>query len=465
MASSTGSYMRASDAFSWYMERDPALRSTIVVLLRLDRSPDWDVLVDRIDRMSREMVSMRQRVVESPFHLATPRWVNDPHFDLSWHLRRVAAPDGGRQDVALDIARQAVMDAFDKERPLWELTLVEGLEHGEAAVVFKLHHSMSDGVGGMSMLTVLFDLEREPAELGPMPPAPVGESLGRRELMIGAVHSMAGHLAHRARRGAGAAVPILVHTARHPVDTVRGATALASSVYRLAAPIPDTLSPIMVERAMTRHLTTMEVPLDSLKRSARTVGVTLNAAYLAAATGALRRYHERHGTTLESLRVTMPVNLRTEQEKEWGNRITLQRVRLPVGEPDAATRMRIMHKVTEGAHREPSLPYTDLVAEGLNLLPTGYVGGVLKHIDFLASNVPGSPVPIYLAGAGVSGFFAFGPTIGTSLNLTLISHEGTCDLGINIDTDSVPDPEVLIECLHESFDEITALGAATAGTG
>jgi WS/DGAT/MGAT family acyltransferase len=357
----------------------------------------------------------------------------------------------------LGVARQAAMDAFDKERPMWELTLVEGLEGGEAAVTFKVHHSMSDGVGGMAMLTTLFDLDREPEDLGPMPPVPSGEQVGQRELVAGAIGSTVGRFAHRARRGASLAVPTLVRSARHPVEAVRGVSAMTGSVYRLAAPVPDTLSPVMVDRAMTRHLATMEIPLKDLKRSARRAGVTLNDAYLAAVTGALRRYHERHDATVGSLRVVMPVNLRAEQEKEWGNRITLQRVRLPVGEPDPVTRMQQVHQVTEAAREEPSLPYTDVVAEGLNLLPAGYVGGMLKHIDFLASNVPGTPIPIFLAGSMVTGFFAFGPTIGTAFNVTLISHLDTCDLGINIDTASVPDPEVLLDCLRESFDEILAV--------
>ena len=88
------------------------------------------------------------------------------------------------------------------------------------------------------------------------------------------------------------------------------------------------------------------------------------------------------------------------------------------------------------------------------------MGGVLKHIDFLASNVPGAPVPIYVAGSKITGFFAFGPTIGASLNVTLLSYNGTCDIGVNIDTAAVPDPDVLLECLQEGFAEITALGTA-----
>ncbi len=452
--------MRGTDAFSWHMERDPALRSTVVTLLWLDRPPDWDVLAARIDRMSRVMTGLRQRVAESPLRLAAPRWTYDAHFDLAWHLRRVSAPPPATRAVVVELARQAAMGAFDRDRPLWELTLVEGVEGGAAAVVLKIHHSLSDGVGGMRMLGVLFDLQREPADLGPMPPAPPGERLDMPALVAGAVGSMVGRTAGLARQGAAAVIPALLHSARNPVGTIRDAAVMARSVYRTAAPILDTKSPLMRERAMTRHLATMEVSLDALKKAARTAGGTVNDAYLAAVTGGLRRYHERHGVAVESLRVVMPISIRGVEEMGWGNRITLQRLTVPVGEPDPAARMGLLHHITEAARNEPSLAVTDAIAEALNMLPADYVGGVLKHIDFLASNVPGAAVPIYLAGSKITGFYAFGPTIGSSFNITLLSRCGTCDMGINIDTAAVPDPEVLLECLRESFAEITALGSA-----
>ena len=452
-------YMQATDAFAWYMERDPTLRSTVVAVFWLDQPPDWDVLVERVDRASRSMVSLRQRVVESPLRLATPRQVYDDHFDLSWHLRRVNAPEPRTRDAVLELARLAAMDTFDRQRPLWEFTLVEGMAGDEAAVVLKIHHSLSDGVGGMQMLGVLFDMQRESGDLGPMPPAPLGETLDRRAVITGAVRSMVGRVAHRARRGAEATVPTLLHTARHPIGTARGAVAMTRSVYRFAAPIPDTMSPVMRERAMVRRLATMEIPLDALKRAAKNVEVTLNDAFLASVTGGLRRYHERHGTTVESLRVTMPMNIRTAADAQrWGNRITLRRMTLPVAEADPAMRMQMVHRIVETAREEPSNRATDTIAEGLNLLPAGFIGGMLKHIDFLASNLPGSPVPIYLAGAKLTGFFAFGPTIGAAVNITLISYGDSCDIGINIDTSAVPDYDALLGCLREGFDEIIALG-------
>ena len=229
-------YMGASDAFSWYMERDPALRSTVVVVDWLDRAPDWDVLVDRIDRISRLMPSLRQRVVESPFRLTVPRWSYDPHFDLHWHLSRVAAPPPGTRDAVLELARRSAMAAFDRDRPLWEVTLVEGMEGGEAAFIVKLHHSLSDGVGAMRMLRLVADWQREPAHLGPMPPAPSDQTPDLMAAITGAVGSIAGSAALLAWRETGTAIPAMLRSARDPFGQARGTVAMARSIYRTAAP-------------------------------------------------------------------------------------------------------------------------------------------------------------------------------------------------------------------------------------
>lgn len=461
MAESGLAYMRAGDAFTWYMEHDPALRSTVVAVIWLDRAPDWDTFAERIDRISRSMPSLRQRIVEPPFRLTSPRWVYDPHFDLDWHLRRVTAPPPGTRDVVLQFARRSAMGAFDRDRPLWELTLIEGIERGEAALVLKNHHSLSDGVGGMRILAGMCDLQREAPDLGEMPLVPRGETADLRAMLTGAIGTLAGLAPTMARRAARAAIPAVLGYARDPIGAARSAVAMATSVYRTAAPASDTLSPVMRERATARHLALMEVPLRELRKAAKTAGGTVNDAYLAALTGALRRYHERHHTAVKSLRVIMPISLRAEGDTSWGNRITLQRLTVPVGEPDPVIRMRLLHRVTEAARNEPSLPITDAIAGALNLLPASYLGGVFRHMDFLASNVPGSPVPLYLARSKITGFFAFGPTIGSALNTTLVTYCGICDIGINIDTAAVPDPDVLLECLHDSFAEITGLGATS----
>jgi diacylglycerol O-acyltransferase / wax synthase len=460
MTATGSAYMGASDAFTWRMERDPALRSTIVVVDWLDAAPDRDALVARVDRISRLMPSLRQRVVESPSGLTAPRWSYDPHFDLDWHIRRVAAPAPRTREAVLQFARRSAMDAFDRDRPLWELTLVDGIEDGQAALVVKFHHSLSDGVGGMRMLAIIADPQREPPDLGPLPPKPRGETPNQLALVTGAAESMAAQLTGLARRGAEAAIPALTRSVRDPFGLARGTTAMARSVYRTAAPSSAAMSPLMRDRAMTRHLATMRLSLDALGKAAKSADGTVNDAYLAVVTGGLRRYHDRHGTTVPYLRAVIPISLRTTQDTGWGNKITLMRLTVPVGEPDPAVRMRLLHQLIQSAREEPSLPVTGAIAGVLNMLPVGYVAGILKHADFVASNVPGVPRPVYVAGSKVTGMFAFGPTIGTALNTTLVSYAGACDIGINIDTAAIPDPHVLLACLQESAAEITVLGGA-----
>ena len=173
------------------------------------------------------------------------------------------------------------MDAFDRARPLWELTLVEGLENGEAALIVKIHHSLSDGLGGMRMLEVIADQKRKPRRLGEMPPTPPGETVDQFALLTHAAGLMTTQLTGLARRGAEAAVPALLRSVRDPAGAARGTIELARSVYRTAGPSSGAMSPQMRDRATTRHLAMMEVSLDALKAAAKAADGTVNDAYLA----------------------------------------------------------------------------------------------------------------------------------------------------------------------------------------
>jgi diacylglycerol O-acyltransferase / wax synthase len=202
----------------------------------------------------------------------------------------------------------------------------------------------------------------------------------------------------------------------------------------------------------------VEVQLRDLKRAAAAAGGTVNDGFVAAVTGGLRRYHERHGAPVDQLRMTLPISIRSPGDPAGGNRITLMRLSVPVGEPDPALRIPEVGRRCRAARHERSLPLTNGIAGVLNLLPRAVVGGMLKHVDFLASDVPGFPFPVFLAGARVERYVAFGPTIGASVNTTLLSYSGTCAIGVNIDTAAVPDAAVLTDCIREGFDEVLALG-------
>ena len=157
----------------------------------------------------------------------------------------------------------------------------------------------------------------------------------------------------------------------------------------------------------------------------------------------------------------MPISIRAPGDAEGGNRITLMRFPLPVGIADPVTGSGRPARAGCRAH-EPSLKLTQDIAGGLNLLPRWYVGSILRHVDFLASDVPGMPVPVWVGGAAVTMQYAFGPTIGAGVNVTLFSYQDTCALGINADSGAIPDLALFRECLVAGFDEVLALGQETA---
>jgi diacylglycerol O-acyltransferase len=450
-------HMRPTDAFTFYLEKDPLLRSTVVVVGLLDRWPDLDVLRARVDRATRAAPAFRDRVATPPLRLASPRWVQVDEIDLAWHVRHVAAaPPCGLAEV-LEIARTAATSAFDPARPLWHLTVVDGLVGGRAAFVLAFHHALTDGIGGIKLAQEIFDLEREPGPREPVVGPPAEHLEGWRLAWDTALYDLS-RFARLTREAPGTALRSSAQLALHPRDALR----TAASVARTVEPFFRTKSPVMRDRRLDRALDVLDVPLADLHRAASLHGCHLNDAFLAAVTGGLRRYHDEHDADVKDLRITMPLSLRAEGDPDGGNRITLLRFPLPVSTADPAERMRAISDTVLQERGERSLPYTQGIAAALNLLPSGFIGSMLKHVDFLASDVPGVPVRVYAAGARVDSWYAFGPTTGAAVNITLMSYVDTCHIGINTDTGAVPDPERLVACLAEGFEEVLALGGEHA---
>ena len=309
------------------MERDPLLRSTGVGVFLLDDKPDWDWLPERLERGSRLAPGFRHRVSMPPLRLATPRWVVDPDFDLSWHVRRFEAPPPKTLATVLEFARKTGMAGLDRDRPLWELTFIEELEGGQTALVMKLHRSLTDGVGGTEVMRrLMFDEGPDPGDLGPMPEAPVGEHLGTLDLTRDALSYDWSQLFEFSKRNLGSAFGTVTHALRHPRETVSDTIATGLSIARFVEPVTDTLSPVMRERRFVWHYDVLKIPLAALLDAAHAAGAKHNDAFLGGVTAGLRLYHERHGADVGELRVTMPVNVRKADDPVGGNRITLVRV-------------------------------------------------------------------------------------------------------------------------------------------
>lgn len=447
-------FLRNSDAFIWSIEADPRLRSTIVSLILLDHSPDWNEVTNRFELLSRTVPMFRQRVVPSPSP-APPRWEFDTDFDLAFHLRRVTAPEPATIDTLLEMARLAAMADFDRARPLWEVTLVDGLGDGGAALLCKLNHALTDGIGAVEMATILFDrTERCEERTIPTVPEPgaTGFLRGYRDMVAYEVG-----LATSAFTALEAAAGLIASGILHPATTLAASWSTAASIMRTARPIRRPGSPIMRERKKIRRLAVHQVPKEALHRAGVVAGGSLNDAFIAALAGGLRRYHDKHGAAVDDLIVTMPISIRTPADPVGGNRATLMRFNVPAGVADPAHRIRLIHERASRQRNEKSLAYTQLIAGALNLAPRWYVGSALRNVDFVASDVAGFPKRVYRAGVTVRMQYAFSPTIGAGMNVTLLSYADTCALGINVDSGAIPDHDVFCDCLAAGFDEVLAL--------
>ncbi|HEX3667713.1 MAG TPA: wax ester/triacylglycerol synthase family O-acyltransferase [Acidimicrobiia bacterium] len=455
--------MSDADALMWTVEKDPTLRSTVVTVLTLDRSPDWDALVERVERGSHLIPRLRQRVVTPMLRVGPPCWSADTQFDLSYHLRRVRAPEPGSFECVLDLARNAAMAGFDRARPLWEYTVVDGLEGGGAALVLKVHHSITDGVGGMKMLMMLFDLERDPGPPGPCDELQDLPALTPFDLVGRSLDYQRRRAFDIARHGIGNAMGAARSAVRDPEAALEEAGRVTRSLASFLAPATTPRSPIIGARSLGRRLTALDVPLDDMKRAAKGVGGSLNDAFLAAVVGGVQRYHHLHDVEPDALRMVMPINLRGEGTTLGGNHFTPARFLVPLQIADPEERMRALGELARAARDEPAVALTDALALVLNQLPTrvttAFFGAMLKGSDFVTSNVPGSPFPLYVAGAELERLYPFGPLSGTAANVTLLSHCGTCCIGINTDSLAIPDTADFAKSVEAGFSEVLALGA------
>lgn len=457
------SRMSDTDALMWTIEKDPLLRSTITAVSLLDRPIDVDAFREKVERASRLIPRLRQRVVGNPYSLAPPRWEVDPNFDLGYHLRSVHAGGDGRASDVLELAQWVAMQGFDRARPLWELYVVEGTADGCSALIQKLHHAISDGVGSIQIALTLFDFERDGGDPGPMPDAPLVDVLGPVDRLRDGASFEGRRWTSSLQRTVGTLAGGALDMLTDPTGTTRKITETVGSVGRLLAPATQCLSPIMADRSLSVRFATLVRPLDDLKAAGKAGGGKLNDAFVAAVAGGLTRYHEHLGAPVDALRMTMPINVRTEATEDMaGNQFSPARFPVPMDITDPIERMVAIRSLVTEQRGEPALSLTQPLAGLLNRLPTsittGVFGGMLKGVDFVTSNVPGAPIPLYAAGAEIIHQFPFGPLSGAAANITLLSWLDQVCVGINVDPAAVTDPTAFAACLGDGFDEVIAVG-------
>jgi len=453
--------MHAVDYLMFRGEHAPQSRTAMLSVSLLDTVPDIDRLRQVYDRASRVVLRMRQHVVEPVVPLTSPQWVVDPDFDLPYHVRRVSLPEPGTIRQLLDFAQPIHAAPLDTARPLWEVYLVEGITEGDAraALILKMHHAISDGVGGMALADQIYDSERD-ADRGPLPARPVPEDVSSADLVRRAVRRAPISITETVVRGTIHVARIGVRALRKPDRAASDAAKFAASAQRVVGAPPVPPSPLLARRGLRRRLEWHEFPFDRFRRAAKAAGGSVNDAYIAGLCGALRRYHEALGVPIEALPLALPVSLRADDDPAAGNRFAGARIVAPIGEADPAERIALIREQVLTAVGEPAINALSAVAPVLARLPQPVIDTMASlgtGVDVQASNVPGFPEAPYIAGAKMLKTLAFGPVPGVAMMVVLFTEGGMCYVGVNYDTAAIAQPDVFARCLREGFDEILAL--------
>jgi diacylglycerol O-acyltransferase / wax synthase len=452
------------EALMWNLEKDPHLSASIANVTLFDEPPDPDRLRARLERAVTMVPRLHQRVVPALGRLAPPEWRDDPDFDLDYHLRWVALRAPGSMRQLLDLAATVVNTPFDRTRPLWEFVVIEGMEGGGAAMVQKLHHAIADGEGSIRMSEQFIDLARDATEpIAPDRPVPDAIDSSLLETTVDT-------LTHQLRRTLGVARRTMeegasfVRDPRKVVALAGDAAEFGRSAMRQVVVSDPARSPLWLERSLRRRIEVLQVPLDDAKAAAKSLGGSLNDIFVAAAAGGAGAYHRAAGAPVDELRITMPVSTRTDGSA-GGNAFTPTRVLLPVGIEDPATRFSAIRERLDATKHERAMGAVASLAGMANLLPTSVAVRLARQqvetVDFATSNVRGAPFPLYIAGARILANYPIGPTGGTAWNLTLMSYDGSLDMGLNADLGAVPDPGKLRDAIADEFAALIAAGSPT----
>ncbi|HZO79223.1 MAG TPA: wax ester/triacylglycerol synthase family O-acyltransferase [Solirubrobacteraceae bacterium] len=454
--------LSSADTAWLHMDRPTNLMVINSVLL-FDQPVDWErvrqiIQVRLVDRYPR----FRQRVVESRAPLRAPKWEDDPDFALEHHVHRRGLPAPGDRAAVQEFVGDLMTMPLDRNRPLWNMYLVDGFGQG-AAMVVRMHHCIADGIALARVMLSLTDSEPD-AGLAPLSPArPEARRRGMSGVLTGAgeqVLSAATQVGETVVRQAAEVVLWPPHATRLAGAVVRD----SATVLRLLLTRADPASGLKADPGVSRRVAwTRRLSLDRIKQIARAHNATVNDVVLAATSGALRHYLQERGYPAREIQAMIPFNLRPLSEpvpRELGNKFGLVFLPLPVGVSGSYRRLAEVHNRMERIKqsRDGPVSYALLSATGLTPEPIER-----RIVDLFSAkgtavitNVPGPREPVYLAGTPVRTALVWAPTSGhIGMSISIFSYRGEVTVGLMVDAEIVPDPDAIVEQLER---ELEALG-------
>lgn len=447
--------MTDAEGLMWRLEKDPFLSSTFSNVSILDRPMNVTAFMRRMHRATIAIPRLRQRVQPAPANLGAPFWQPDPNFDLAHHVRHIALPGDGSMRQLLDLATLFTADPFDRARPPWQFLIVDNVEGGRSALISKIHHTITDGEGGVLLSMQFIDLERDAPEPAPLPePESVDETHPDDES------------ADVLRAALGDALRIPLSFVKQVRDALSDPASLPSTGAETAANVRAVMkqlgdtdparSPLWTKRSLGRRLEALSVPYATMREASQALGGKLNTAFVTAAADAAGEYHRRLGAPVESLRTSMAISTRTDESAS--NAFTLVRLLVPTGEMPVEERFAAINEMTTSVRAGSGDASLDTLAGLAQALPISVLTRLARAqsqtVDFATSNVRGAGIPLYIAGARIAANHPVGPLGGVAFNLTLLSNDGNLDMGLHVDTAAVEQPELLRTCIDEAFGRI-----------
>jgi diacylglycerol O-acyltransferase / wax synthase len=426
--------------------------------------PKYTDLVEHVRRRLKLVPRFRQKLVVPPLEAGRPLWADDVNFNLTYHLRHTALPEPGGEEELKRLAGRVFSQKLDRSKPLWELWLAQGLERDRFAILTKTHHAMVDGVSGVDIGTVLFDLERTPEPVDIEDDWVAQPEPGTTELVARGLSSAAGAPVKLAERA--------VEAIRHPESAARrigeALEGLGEVLGGFADPAPDV--PLNLEIGPHRRFVWARSELATFKRIKDALGGTVNDVVLAVVTGALREWLHGRGIRTEGLemRALVPVSIRAEDEHgQLGNRIAAMRGPLPVYVADPVRRLRVVSEQMEGLKRSKQALGAEVISRFNDFAPptllaqASRINFSTRLFNLIVTNVPGPQLPLYVLGRELEEVFpvAFLPQ-KHALAVAIMSYNGRICFGLLADYDSMEDVDAISRGITESLAELEAAAAA-----
>jgi WS/DGAT/MGAT family acyltransferase len=464
--------LTSTDASFLHQEGESSHMHIGGVLLFEGPAPPFEDYLDHVRSRLHLVPRYRQKLATPPLETGRPLWVDDPSFNLEYHVRHTALPAPGSEEQLFLLTSRIASQQLDRAKPLWENWLVEGLADGRFAIIIKTHHSLVDGISGVDLGTVLFDLKRHPEppseDLEPWRPSP--EPSGAR-LVAAGVRGIVTTSLGLATKAVGAAL-----SPATSVGKVRDAAeGVGELVWAGLNPAPET--PLNVPIGPHRRYAVVRAQLSEFKEVKDALGGTVNDVVLTVVSGALADWLRSRGVRTEGLemRALVPVSVRTsDQRNTLGNRLTVMRGPLPIYIDDPVARLRFVRKSMDGLKESKqavgaaTLTAVNDLAPPTILAQASRLNFSTRLFNLLVTNIPGPQVPLYVLGRKLEDLFpvAFLPA-NHALAIAIMSYNGGIDFGLLGDYDALPDIDVIADGIANSLADLleVAREGKSAATG